>query len=600
MKKLSFKLILLTAISLHNISVHETSASDACCNIFGAQLVPQGSDITCENAKLYIDESGKLDCGTENSELTDGINPGTVSITKVIDKNNEIVPHIISGKLNVYKDGMFINKCIEINNNKLSSTVILSHTSNINTDSFPIEEFGVKDDNIAPNNSIILNGESYHTKQIGNSIITFEPGAKVNLNEDNSTAKDNKGQIYGGIVDLTPYVRIDEINNEPQLRLDTYNGKAVTLDNGQIINAHIKNAFIKLFIQEDVDNVKKKLTLDSNIDPTDNTTDNTTDIDKILFNKIKFTQCLSEIPGSGCYNGYGVEKQCIINHTGRINEPDYLKYNGSDNTDVVKKLFNGELNPIITGDLSTEIYNLKFKNIGYLKSFAELYKQYINYNCYIKTNDDVQNNYKLSENISDEVVVGSIKYPVSNEYPIDQAYIALEDNIEIPNTNPQQYIDNKTSNYIQVRGNNVHTINFISEEKNRTLYVYNEWIWFGGTIKLNNILNVVQEYYPINKKYHGYSIQLQSNKNVNYIFRKNGIIDLNYLPVNDSGSVNLTLRSITVLEGRDSQKKNKVRCNKCTNANRTNVIVERIRVQKHAVLKFLPGTKLIINGALLD
>ena len=475
----------------------------------------------------------------------------------------------------------------------MSNTVILSPTSNINTDS--LEGFDVKDSNVAPNHCIILNGESYHTKQVGNSIITFEPGAKVNLTDDNEE-KQNKGQIYGGIVDLTPYVRIDEIDNMPQLRLDTYNNVPVTLNDGQVINAHIKNAFIKLFIQEDIDNVKKKLTLDPDIDPSGIIVDTT----KILFNKIKFTQCLSEIPGSGCYNGYGIEKQCIIKHNEGINEPDYLKYNGSDNTDIVKKLFDSTLNPIITSDLSRETYNLKFKNIGYLKSFAELFKQYINYNCYIKTNDDIQNNYRLSEIISDEVIVDDVKYPVSNEHPIDQVYITLEDNIKMPNTNPQLYIGNKTSNYIQVRGNNVHTINFTSMERDRTLYIYNEWILFRGSIKLNNILNIVQEYYPINKKYHGYSIPLQSNKNVNYIFRKNGIIDLNYLPINDSSSVNLTLRSITVLEGKNGTKKNKVKCNKRTDTNKTSVTVERIYVKNNAVLKFLPGTKLIINGTLLS
>ena len=596
MKKLSFRLILLTTISLHNIFIHETNASDAHFNIFGTQVVPQGSDIVCENAKLYISESGQLDCGTENTELADGASPGTVSITKVIDNNNEAVPHIISGKLNIYKDGIFINKCEnEIDDNKLSNTVILSPTSNINTDS--LEEFENKDHNRAPNHCIILNGKSYHTKQEGNSTIIFEPGTKVNLKEDDSTAKDNKGQVYGGIVDFTPYIRIDKINNKPQLRLDTYNGVPVTISNGQAINAHIKNAFVKLFIQEDIDNVKEKLTLDSNIDPVDNTTN----IDRILFNNIKFTQCVSEIPRSGDYNGYGEEKQCITSNNNRIiNEPDYLKYNGSDNTNIVKKLFNGKLNPIITSNLSKKTYNLRFKNIGYLKSFAELFTQYINYNCYIKTNDDIRNNYKLSETISDEVVVNGIKYPVSDEHPIDQVYINLEDNIEIPNTNPQQYKENETSSYIQVRGNNVHLINFISEIKDRKLYVHNEWIWFGGLIGVNNILDIVQEYYPINKKYPGYSMRLQSNKNVNYTFSKNGIIDLNYLPINNMGSVNLTLRSITVLEGINSSKKNKVRCNNRKDVNDTNVTVEKIDVKNNAVLKFLPGTKLIINGALLS
>lgn len=550
------------------------NASDSGADILGQCIVSPKDNVKCEGVKLTVGENALLECGTSNNISDEEI--GMFSVSKVIDENNnKIIPHVIAGNLIVNKNGIFISKC---DDDTLSNTIKFSPTSNIQTDSF--NEFSETYNNTT-SNCMILNGQSYYEKQNGNSIIIFEPKAKVNGIREN-----NKGQIYGGIIDLTPYVRIDRVNNKPQLSLDKYNGKQVTREDGQLINAHIKNAFIELFIQEDIDNVKEELILDPDIDPIDNKTNS----NKILFNKIKFTQCVSEIPGSGSYSGYGIEKQIIKT---KSSEPDYLKYCGSDNTDVVKRLFDGNLNPVITSDVLVKEYNLYFKNIGNYKLFAELFKKYINYNCYIQTNDT--ENYKLSETISDEVEQNGIRYHISSEHPLEQVSISLDDNIKIPNTNPQEYIDRETSQYIQVRGENIHNIELTSEKDNRTLHVYNEWIEFGGIIKLNNISNLMQEYYPINKKYHGYSVRLQSNKDVHYIFKKNGIINLNYLPVNNN-AVNFTLKSINIVAGQDKRNKNKVRCNKHDKAHDTTILVNTIALEKNTALKFLCGTSLIIGN----
>ena len=91
---------------------------------------------------------------------------------------------------------------------------------------------------------------------------------------------------------------------------------------------------------------------------------------------------------------------------------------------------------------------------------------------------------------------------------------------------------------------------------------------------------------------------MQSNKEVNYIFRKNGIIDLNYLPVDNNNNINFYLKSITVTEGIDSAHKHKVRLNKHSNninANNTIVTLDKVTVAKNAVFKLLPGTKLVLG-----
>ena len=558
--------------------IQHSNAADSGLKILGNLIVSQNEKVNCNGVKLHVYEDAQLQCGNINTKLKG--QPATVITTIVINDNNphRVIPHTIAGNITINKDGVFIN-AVNITKNKLSNTILLTSTSNIKTSS--LIDYSVKDNNIAPETCILLNGESYHNKQAGNSTTILEPGTKITGIEENS-----KGQIYGGIVDFTKYVAIDIIDNKPQLKADVYKYNAVTKEQCNNINAHIKNSFIKLFNKKDIDNVKKKLTIDDNIDPIDNTTNT----NKILFNKVKFTQCLSEVPSNGIYTGYGEEYQ-LINK--KQHEPDYLKYKGDDNTDVVKKLFNGNLNPIITSDSLINEYNIKFKNVGCYKSFAELFTKYINYNCYIKTTDS--DNYKLSETISDEVIQNGITYPLSNDHPIDNINIILKDNIKIFKTNPQQYINNETSAYIQVRGKNVKNINLTSDEEDRTLHVYNEWIDFNGTVSVDNISNIIQEYSPINRKYKGYSIQLQSNNDVNYIFRKNGIIDLNYLPV-DNDKVNIILKSIKVTEGIDSAHKHKVRCNKHKIASNTEVIVDSVTIEKNTVLKFLPGTTLILGN----
>lgn len=571
MNKISYAFILVSMICFQQ----ELNASSSGADIFGNCVVLQNDKVECEGIKLYISENASLTCGKANTELTE--NPATFSITRVTSENdiNTIIPHIISGNLTVCKDGIFISKCDTLDSN----TTIFTHTSNIKTDC--LSDFDVNDNNIPPNNCIILNGESYHKQQEPNSTIVFEPKSKINGTDSN-----NKGQIYGGIIDFTSYVRIAKIENNPQIKLDTYNGTQVTKEHGNLINAHVKNAFIKLFIQEDMNNIKDELTLDPDIDPINNTTNT----NKILFNKVKFTQCISEVPGSGSYSGYGEQKQLIKN---RQNEPDYLKYNKINNVEVVKRLFNGNLNPIITGN-SLNTYNLKFNTIWDLKSFSDLFRQYINYNCYIKTSDD--ENYKLSEAISDKVIKNGIKYPVSSEHPLEQVSVLLYDNIEIPNTNPQEYFDRHTSTYIQVRGDNVHNVNLTSNKNGRTVHFYNEWINFNGIVSCNNIKNIVQEYYPMNIKYKGHSVQLQSNGNLNYIFKKNGIIDLNYLPVDNNNKVILNLQSINICAGQDRRNRNKVRVNKHNNTNNTVILVDRIAIEDNTVFRFLPGTSIIIGN----
>ena len=95
-------------------------------------MIPQGAIAIYDGgANLHLDKDGKLNCGTINTQLTG--NPGTVLVNKAIDNNNKIIPHIIEGALNNYKDGIFINNFNESDSIKLNNTVILASTSNVTT-----------------------------------------------------------------------------------------------------------------------------------------------------------------------------------------------------------------------------------------------------------------------------------------------------------------------------------------------------------------------------------------------------------------------------------------------------------------------------------
>ncbi len=515
-------------------------------------MIPQGAIAIYDGgANLHLDKDGKLNCGTINTQLTG--NPGTVLVNKAIDNNNKIIPHIIEGALNIYKDGIFINNFNESDSIKLNNTVILASTSNVTT---------YNTDNNSILSGIIQNGIACDENKNGNSVLILEPGVAININKNN-TEKQNKGQIYGGIVDLTQYIKID---NTSKLTLNNL----VITNNGQSINAHVRNAFIKLFNNEDKRNTKQQLTLDNNIDPINNKKNE----NKILFNKMKFTNCVTEIPSGSGYIGYGEHKKMINNNI----KTSQLNYIYNNNLEIVKKLFNGNLNTTITSNTALKQYNLMIRNIDYKELFADLFKKYMEYNCYIQTNDS--NNYKISDVISDEVIQNDKKYKVSNEFPLQQANIKL---------------DNNTHIYIQVMGCNVKKIKLTSDNDNSTIHVYNEWIKFGGSIELENIANIVQEYYPINNEYLGYSFPLLQNQKVNYVFKNSGVLNLNYINKDNSNEINFNLNSIIICRGKSINKQNEVVIKKHENAKITNIKLNDIVVRRNAVLRGVSITLCKLN-----
>ena len=509
-------------------------------------FIPQGGYAIYDGVRLHLEKDAQINCGTINTQSIN--NPGTLLVNTVLDKNNKIVPHLVEGTLNVYNDGIFIN-----NFDGLSNTTILSSTSNIYTDTS--QEFNISD-NTSISNGIILNGGAYDDNKKGNSILILEPGVTINITNNNNIYL-SKGQIYGGIVDLTKYIAMN--NNKITL------SNNVTLNTGQLLNAHVKNAFVKLFNNDDINNIKTTIGIDNTIGSNNNA---------VLFSRMKFTNCITKIPGSSYYSNYGEYKQ-IINESIKTYQ---LKYNEINNLEIVKQLFSSHLNPVITSDSSLKTYNLMITNINDKKSFTDLFKKYINYNCYIQTNDS--NEYKISDVISDEVIKDNKKYKVSNEFPLEQANINLM---------------NEQSIYMQVKGNNIKIIRFISNEKDSTINIYNEWIQFSGIIITENISNIVQYYRRMNRERLGNSFPILSNKKLSYIFKGSGILDLNYINADDDNEVNFQLKQITVDEGTSKIKKSKVICSKHKKAKCLNIYLNNLVCNKNSVLKFDSGVQLIIG-----
>ena len=348
------------------------------CTTKNSDNTNNGNQSILNNGGLFINQKTLI---VENgATLTCGIFPTSSDAWKYTDPDSgteETVPYYANYV------GIMNGSC-PFNATK-TPTFMYSYKSTNNTASINIDN---KDDS-----------NKYPDDKSGT--INFFPGASCNDgNPQGNPAVEGQGEIDGGIIDLTKYVKIQTNNNatsngtetkdtdQYSLQFDTNSTK----DKAKDLKINIKNAEIKLFTDNNIKNagnytVNKTELSQLKLNENFGVFGTTNDVNmQNMFANLTFENCICEIPkdeGSGTVAYNFSEK--IITFNADADNRYKVGSSGSggsnNNFNVVKKLFKSD------GDPSYRIYH----GIGEIGDDGYFSAGYTNYDCDTTISKD---NYK--------------------------------------------------------------------------------------------------------------------------------------------------------------------------------------------------------------